>query len=74
MHKSMKRIPVTWPFDAESAATKVNIQIDASELRSHVSSMLLKNVRGLSLSQIQKANMEHLRPWEKFPTRILRSL
>ncbi len=58
----------------EGGASKVNIHISASELRSHVSSILQKDVRGLSLSQLQKLNMEHLRQWEKFPARILRSL
>lgn len=73
MHKPMK-IHVTWPCDMEGAASKVKIHISRWDLRSHVSSILQKNSKGLSLSQLQKLSMEQLRPWEKFPHRILRSL
>jgi hypothetical protein len=58
----------------DGAASKVNIHISRWDLQSHVSLILQTNAKGLSLSQLQKLNMEQLRPWEKFPPRILRSL
>jgi hypothetical protein len=58
----------------EVGASKVNIHISASDLRSQLVSILQKDARGLSLSQLQKLDMEQLRQWEKFPARILRSL
>jgi hypothetical protein len=69
----MKRIPVSWPRDVEGSAGQVNIHISASALQNHISSILQKDVK-LSLSELQKLNMVHLRQWEKFPARILRSL
>jgi hypothetical protein len=74
MDKTMKRIPVSWPLDGEVGASKVNIHISASDLRSHLNSILQKDLRGLSLIQLQKLNMEQLRQWQIFPARILRSL
>jgi hypothetical protein len=70
----MKRIPVSWPRDGEVGASKVKIHISTSDLRSHLNSILQKDLRGLSLIQFQKLNMEQLRQWEKFPAQILRSM
>jgi hypothetical protein len=72
-NEPMKRIPVNWLCDAEAVVGKVAIHIRSTE--SHIDSILQNGVRDTrSLSQIQKLNMEHLRQWEKFPVRILRSL
>jgi hypothetical protein len=71
----MKKIPVNWLCGPEAVADKVAIHIRNSELTIRLSSILQKGIRDArSLSQIQKLNMEHLRHWEKFPARILRSL
>jgi hypothetical protein len=69
----MKRIPISWLGEMDASANKVAIQIRGSELLIH--SILQKGVRDAhSLSEIQKLTMLHLRQWEKFPARILRSL
>lgn len=69
----MKRIAINWIVATDATAKKVAIQIRSSELLSH--SFLQKGLRDArSLSELQKLHMEHLRQWEKFPARILRSL
>ena len=69
----MKKITVNWWCGPEAIADKVTIHIRSSE--SPIDLILQKGIRDArSLSQIQKMNNEQLRPWEKFPVRILRSL
>jgi hypothetical protein len=69
----MKKIPVNWLCGPEAVADEVAIYVCSSE--SPIHSILQKGIRDArSLSQIQKMNMEHLRQWQKFPVRILRSL
>jgi hypothetical protein len=69
----MNKIPVNWLCGPEAVADKVAICIRS--LESPIDSILQKGIRDArSLSQIQKMNMQQLRPWEKFPVRILRSL
>jgi hypothetical protein len=72
-NEPMKRIPVNWLCDAEAAADQVAIYIRSSE--SPIHSIFQNGIRDArSLGQPQKLNMDHLRQWEKFPLRILRSL
>jgi len=72
-NKPMNKIPVNWLCGPEAVAEKVAIFIRS--LESPIDSILQKGIRDArSLSEIQKLNMEHMRQWEKFPVRILRSL
>lgn len=69
----MKIIPVDWSDQADTTVNKVKIQIRNSDFL--MDSILPKGLQDAhSLNQITILRMQHLREWEKFPTRILRSL
>jgi hypothetical protein len=69
----MKRIPVDWSGQADTAANKVTIQIRSSEFL--IDSILPSGLQDAhSLNHTTILRMQHLREWEKFPTRVLRSL
>jgi hypothetical protein len=70
----MKNIAVCWPSEPETAIG-VTVHIRAHESQSKLNSILQWAIRDVRLpNELRKWETEHLRPWNTYPIRILRSL